>query len=282
MDLLDLLLDAVIDCVKLIPFLLATVFLMEYIEHRAADRFVSAMRKAGRFGPLVGAGLGIVPQCGFSAAVAHLFNGGLVSAGTLAAVFLSTSDEAIPILIATPSGLPAVWKLIAAKLTVAVVFGFLVDLIWPVARQQAEYTETEEEHVCQSDHKLIHILFAALKRTGAILFFLFVITLALNIVIAAIGEAKLASFLLPGIFQPFLAGLIGLIPNCAASVLLTQLYLDGMIPFGSAIAGLLTASGIGLLVLLKGKRRLKTYLAIIACVYASAVLVGTLLLLIGV
>lgn len=281
MDFLDLLLDALIDCAKLIPFLLATVFLMEYLEHRAADRFVSAIRRAGRFGPLVGAGLGIVPQCGFSAAVAHLFNGGLVSAGTLAAVFLSTSDEALPILIATPSGLPAVWRLIVTKLIVAILFGFLLDLLWPISRQQAEYIETEREHVCESDSKLLHIFLAALKRTASILFFLFVITLVLNLLIAAIGEEKLASLLLPGPFQPFLAGLIGLIPNCAASVLLTRLYLDGMIPFGSAVAGLCSASGIGMLVLLKGRRKPKTYLILIAFVYASAVLVGSLLCLFG-
>lgn len=277
MPFVDLLMDAVMDCVKLVPFLLLTILLMEYIEHRAADKFVCAMQKAGRFGPLLGAGLGLVPQCGFSAAVAHLFNGGLVTAGTLAAVFLSTSDEALPILIANPSGFHAVWKLILVKFCVAVLTGFLMDLFWQPERQQADYQETETPHECESDSQFRHILLAAIKRTGSILLFLFLVTLALNLLINLIGENNLAAVLLPGPFQPLLAAVIGLIPNCAASVLLTQLYLDGMITFGSAAAGLCTAAGIGLLVLLRGNRSPKTYGLVLGVVMAAAVLTGSLL-----
>lgn len=273
----DLLTDALLDCVKLIPFLFLTILLMEYIEHRAAGKFVHVMQGAGRFGPLLGAGLGLVPQCGFSAAVAHLFNGGLVTAGTLAAVFLSTSDEALPILLANPSGLSAVWKLMLVKLLVAIVAGFLLDLIWPVKKQQADYARTETPHVCESDEKMEHILLAALKRTGSILLFLFLVTLALNILIFFIGEERLAAFLLPGPFQPLLAAVIGLIPNCAASVLLTQLYLDGMLTFGSAVSGLCTAAGIGLLVMLKGQRGVKAYAIVLAAVMLAAVLTGSVL-----
>ncbi len=274
---LDALLDAVIDCLKLVPFLLLTIFLMEYIEHRTADRFERVMQRAGRFGPVVGSVLGMIPQCGFSAACAQLFNGGLVTAGTLAAVFLSTSDEAIPILIANPSGIPVLWKLLAVKIIVALAAGFCLDVFWPIRRQEAAYAITETPHQCSSDSKLRNIIWAAVKRTLSILFFLFLVTLILNLLIAFIGEKRLATLMMPGFFQPIIAALIGFIPNCAASVLITQLYLDDMISFGSAAAGLCTAAGIGLIVLLRGKRGFKACAFVLITVFVAAVLCGLLL-----
>lgn len=279
MDWLEVLLDALLDSLRLAPFLLATVLLMEWLEHRAGEKFTTALQKAGPLSAPVGALLGLVPQCGFSAACAHLFNGGLVSAGTLAAVFLSTSDEALPILISNPEGLPAVWRLILVKLLVAILAGVLLDIIWPPSRQKAAYAFSAPEHHCQCgrDPGVWQILWAAVKRTLSILLFVFLFTLALNALIALIGEDRLAALMLPGFFQPLLAGLLGFIPNCAASVLLTQLYLDGMITFGSAVAGLCTASGVGLLVLLRGKRGAKTYAKVLLTVYAAAVSAGLIL-----
>lgn len=274
---LDILLDAFIDCAKLIPFLFATVLLMEYIEHRAGERFSHAIMRAGRLGPPLGAALGLVPQCGFSAACANLFNGGLVSAGTLAAVFLSTSDEALPILISSPEGLPDVWKLMLTKVVIAVAAGMLLDLVWPISRQRLSYEENETKHVCQSDGTFGGILLAALKRTLSILAFLFLATLLISLIIFWIGEVRFAALLLPGPFQPILAALFGLIPNCAASVLLTQLYLDKMITFGSAIAGLCSASGIGLLVLLRGRRGWKAVLTVLGTVFLAGVFCGSIL-----
>ena len=279
MDIVELLLDALLDTLKLAPFLLLTILLMEWLEHRAASRFTSALQKAGRFGAPVGALLGLVPQCGFSAASAHLFNGGLLSAGTLAAVFLSTSDEALPILLSNPGGLAAVWRLILAKLIVAIFAGVLLDLVWSVKRQNEAYIKSEQPHVCECAHDatFAEILWAAFQRTLSILLFVFLVTLALNALIALIGEARLAALMLPGPFQPMLSATIGFIPNCAASVLMTQLYLDGMITFGSAVAGLCTASGVGLLVLLRGKRGWRTYACVLGAVYLAAVLAGMLL-----
>lgn len=279
MDFFEILLDALLDTLKLAPFLLVTILLMEWIEHRAADRFTSALQNAGRFGAPVGALLGLVPQCGFSAACAHLFNGGLVSAGTLVAVFLSTSDEALPILISNPAGLASVWKLMLIKVLVAVIAGVALDAIWPIARQHADFARTEQPHHCEcaEGSSFWSILWAAVKRALSILLFVFLITLVLNALIGLIGEQRLARLLLPGPFQPFLAGLIGFIPNCAASVIMTQLYLDGLLSFGSAVAGLCTASGVGLLVLLRGKRRPQTYACILGVTYFAAVLAGSLL-----
>ncbi len=272
----DALLDAVIDSLKIAPFLLVTLFLMEYIEHRAAGRFERAMQRAGRFGPLLGGALGLVPQCGFSAACAQLFNGGLVTAGTLAAVFLSTSDEAVPLLIANPAGISSLWKLLVIKFLMAIVAGLLLDTIWPIRKQQSAWAAVETPHHCDSDGRFMSILWAAIRRMLSILLFLFIITLSLNLIIGFIGEERFAALLLPGFFQPFIAALIGFIPNCASSVLITQLYLDGMISFGSAVAGLGTASGIGLIVLLRGKRGARTCATILATVFVAAVLTGLL------
>ena len=276
-ELLHAILHALEDCVPTLPFLFVTVLVMEYIEHRAADRFVLSIRRAGRFGPLLGAGLGCVPQCGFSAACAELFNGGLVSAGTLVAVFLSTSDEAVPILLANPGGWREVLRLLAAKVVIAVIAGFALDAVWSREKQQRDYAQKSEPHICKSDEKFRHILLAALLRTLHILLFLFLVTLSLSLLMEYLGEERLASLLLPGPFQPLIAAFVGLIPNCAASVLLTQLYLDGMLSFGAAVAGLCSSAGIGLLVLLRGKRRLKTYAIVIGSVLLSAFVSGSLL-----
>ncbi len=279
-DFAEILLDALIDCAKLLPFLLVTVFVMEWIEHRAGERLSDALQRAGRFGPFAGALLGCIPQCGFSAACAQLFNGGLITAGTLVAVFLSTSDEAVPILIAYPNGWRDVGLLILAKLVVSVAAGLTLDTLWRRDRQQAAFAGLEP-HACESDGRFVNILWASVKRTLSIFAFLFLVTLALGALIALVGEERLAACLLPGPFQPVLAALIGFIPNCAASVLLTRLYLDGMISFGSAVAGLSTAAGVGLLVLLRGKHGAKTYLIVLGTVFAVAVLAGLALQLIA-
>ncbi len=275
----DVLLDALIDCAKLTPFLLVTVFLMEYLEHRAADKLVGAVRRAGRFGPLLGAAAGCIPQCGFSAACAQLFNGGFVSAGTLVAVFLATSDEALPILLGHPDALDTALLLLAVKAALGVAAGYAVDALWRRDRQQAALQLEAGEHRCECRQgaPLGRILLEAVRRTLSILLFLFIFSAMLGLLIEGVGRERLASFLLPGPFQPLLAALFGFIPNCAASVLLTQLYLDGMISFGSAVAGLGTAAGVGLLVLLRSRHRARTYAIVLGGTYAAAALCGMLL-----
>lgn len=275
----DVLLDALIDCAKLTPFLLVTVFLMEYLEHRAADKLVGAVRRAGRFGPLLGAAAGCIPQCGFSAACAQLFNGGFVSAGTLVAVFLATSDEALPILLGHPDALDTALLLLAVKAALGVAAGYAVDALWRRDRQQAALQLEAGEHRCECRQgaPLGRILLEAVRRTLSILLFLFIFSAMLGLLIEGVGSERLASFLLPGPFQPLLAALFGFIPNCAASVLLTQLYLDGMISFGSAVAGLGTAAGVGLLVLLRSRHRARTYAIVLGGTYAAAALCGMLL-----
>ena len=185
--LLDILLDSFLDCVKALPFLLITIFLLEYIEHRAADRFVETIRGSGRCGPALGALLGCVPQCGFSAACAELFNGGFASAGTLVAVFLSTSDEAIPVLLANPDGWKEVAKLLFIKLFIGMAAGFLLDAVWSLKKQREGFEQNMTPHICKSDDKLGNIFKATFKRTLEIFLYLFLFTLLIAVAIHFIG-----------------------------------------------------------------------------------------------
>lgn len=275
----DVFLDTLTDCLKLLPFLMLTMFLMELIEHRAGSHLLSAVRKAGRFGPALGAALGCIPQCGFSASCAQLFNRGLVSVGTLIAVFISTSDEALPILLAHPGQALAAIQLIGVKVCVSLITGLAVDIVWKKEKQYYLYRETAEEHRCEVENgaSVFTIFLEALKRTLSILLFLFVFSFIFGMLFELIGKEEITEFFLPGPFQPILAGLFGFIPNCAASVLLTELYLDGIISFGSAIAGLCTSAGVGMLLLFRGKHKKRTYLIVLGSTYAAAVITGSLL-----
>ena len=277
--LLDTALDAVLDTLKLCPFLYLTIFFMEWLEHRAGERMQASIRKAGAFGPLLGAGLGLVPQCGFSVACAQFYNGGLISAGTLIAIFLSTSDEAIPLLISHITEVPAMLALLAVKVAAAILFGYAVDLIWSRSRQEAYFKMQGHQHVCEVTEgaSIGEIALEALKRCLSIVAFVFLFSLLTDIFIALLGRDRLSSLLLPGPFAPFLCALVGFIPNCAASVLLTELYLDGIISFGACAAGLCTAAGAGLLVFLRGKHRPWLVITMLSVLYGAAVLTGTVL-----
>lgn len=267
------------DTAPLIPFLLLTLFLLEYIEHRAGEKLTAVLGKAGRFGPAAGAALGCVPQCGFSVAAAHLYHSRLITAGTLVAVFLSTSDEALPILIAGGAA-GEVGKLILTKIAVALIGGFALDAIWKKGAVIAPPTVEEHEAADGCDGSRKGIFLGVLRRTLSILLFLFLATFLLNMAIELIGEDRLSSLLLTdSLFQPFLAALFGFIPNCAASVLLTEFYLNGAISFGSAAAGLCTAAGVGVLELLRGRERGR--LVPLLAVYGTAALAGVLLHILG-
>ena len=278
MDLfLDFLIDALLDSLKMAPFLLVAFFLLEYLEHRASEKLLSLMTRTGRFAPAIGAGLGCLPQCGFSVASAHLYNGGLITAGTLVAVFLSTSDEAIPILLASPEGAGKVWGLIAAKVAIALAAGFALDALYKKGRTASAVLPAHEED-CHIAGGLKDIIWEAVKRTLSVLLFLFLFTLALNAALHFIGEERLAAILLSqSPLQPLLAALFGFIPNCAASVLLTQLYLSGALSFGSAVAGLSTSAGLGILAFLQSKRGRKEWPLILGYIYGVSAICGLLL-----
>lgn len=258
-----------IDTLKMLPFLFGVYLLIEYFEHKASDKLPNALRKLGPFGPVGGAALGCLPQCGFSVAASNLYAGRLISLGTLMAVYIATSDEAIPILLASPNRLNDVWRLILAKVVIAVIVGLFIDALIRFFKRKGNEESEPFVDLCENcgceDHGVIR---SALTHTLQIFVFLFVISLALEVLMHLAGEELLSKLLMSDSpFQPLLAALIGLIPNCAPSIILTDLYVAGNLSFGSVVAGLSTGAGMGLVVLFKVNKNLKQNLAIVGILY---------------
>ena len=279
----DAILDSLIDTVKLIPFLLITYIIMEFIEHKTSHKTKDAIKKSGHFGPLIGGILGVVPQCGFSAAASSLYSARIITLGTLIAVFLSTSDEMLPILISEAVDVRIILSILGIKLAIAVVVGFLIDLFF---RKKFETSEDELEikDLCEHEHcHCEHGLFkSALKHTINITLYIFIISLVLNILIYFIGEDNLAHILnSTPIIGPIIASLVGLIPNCASSVIITLLYLSNVLNFATMIAGLLVNTGVGLLILFRTNKDLKENIKITVLLFAIGVIFGIIFDLIG-
>lgn len=279
---LDIFVDAIIDSVKMLPFLFLAFFLMEFIEHKAGSKLVDFLRKSGggrTSSAAVGALIGCVPQCGFSVAASNLYAGRIISAGTLIAVFISTSDEAVPVLLAHPDKLGMVWKLLAVKVVIAAAAGIMVDIIMRLLKIRTDEESIGEictESGCGCGNH--GIWYSSLKHTVNIVIFIFIVNLILGTVMSFVGEDAVEHFLENmGIFQPFIAGLVGMIPNCAASVLITELYAEGAISFGTAVAGLCTGAGVGLAVLFKSNKKIKENLIIVGIVYAVGTVCGMIL-----
>jgi len=273
---LEVVLDAVLDTLKALPFLFGAYLLMELLEHRHSGKQPAVLQKLG---PLGGAVLGCVPQCGFSVAAANLYAARFITPGTLLAVFLATSDEAILIMLSQPQALGEVGRLLGVKLVAAVIFGFLVDFVLRVFEHGG--STPNPHHLCEDAHCGCDghgIVKPALKHTLQISLFLLAVNLLLGVVLALIGEEALSRLLLSGsAFQPLLTGLIGFIPNCAASVLLTELYLSGALSFGSAVAGLCTGAGLGLAVLFRVNKPQWQNFALMGALYVGAVATGLIL-----
>lgn len=275
-EIIDILLDALIDTAKMLPFLFAVYLLIEYLEHKASDRLANSLRRLGPFGPVGGAAMGCVPQCGFSVAVSNLYSGRLVSLGTLIAVYIATSDEAIPILISNPKSAGLVWKLIAAKIVIAVLAGLMIDAVIRFLHKKGNEENEPYTDLCENCGCEEHgVVYSAIKHTVQIFIFLFVVSLVLGLCIHLLGEERLNTILMTdSIFQPILAALIGLIPNCSPSVILTNLYVSGNLSFGSVVAGLSTGAGLGLVVLFKTNKKLKENIAIASLLYAIGAISG--------
>lgn len=280
---LGIFLDTLTDALKMLPFLFAAFCLIELLEHHAGEKLSRFFARAGKAGPAVGAVLGCVPQCGFSVLSANLYAGGVITLGTLCAVFLSTSDEAILLLAATPSAAPDILKLLLAKVLIGVAAGYLVDFLF---RKKTD-SELQLKDLCDHEHCGCHersgVLRPALLHTAKIFGFVFLITLVLNFLVEFLGHERLETLLLhDSVFQPFLTALFGFIPNCAASVLLTQLYLEGALQFGAVVSGLCTGAGAGLLVLFRENRNPKDNLKILGILYVAAVVPGVILQILGI
>lgn len=299
------------DTLYLIPFLFVTYLAMEWLEHKAGDKAEDAVRRAGAAGPVVGALVGIVPQCGFSAAAATLWAGRVITLGTLFAVFLSTSDEMLPIFLAEQVAPMTILKIMGVKLMIGMVMGFVVDAVIRLARrdreklrihelcerdrchcngdcetceQQPELAydfEHDEEH--EHHHEGGSILRSALKHTLQVTVFIFIITLVLDGALELVGEDALAAFLGSNpVLSVLGSALVGLIPNCAASVVIAQLYVEGALGAGAMMAGLLVSAGVGLLVLFRTNRGLRQNLIVLAGLWAMGVFWGLIISAFGI
>lgn len=275
----DIILDTLLDSVKMLPFLFGAYLLIEFLEHKASGKLQNALSKSGNHGIVVGAILGTVPQCGFSVAAANLYSGKVITLGTLMAVFISTSDEAIPVLLSSPGNVGVLLKLIVVKIVIALIAGFLVDFVLKARRIPENKPELQDHNVlchhCGCEHGIIK---SAIKHTVSIFLFILLVSFLLNGLIAWIGQDTISKVLLTdSIFQPFIAALIGLIPNCAASVMLVQLFLAGSLSFGSVVAGLCTGAGIGLAVLFRANRNWKKNLLILLLLYGIGSISGLII-----
>lgn len=274
----EVILDALLDSAKMLPFLFLAYLLIEYIERRHSEKIEKALAGGGEYGFFPGAVLGCVPQCGFSAMAANLYGSKVITLGTLMAVFIATSDEAIPVMLASPEHWKSLALIIGLKVLVALLAGFLLDFVlcrFLPHSVRGGYTGTTREVDCHDHHEQDTLLMSAAKHTLNIFVFILLFNLAIGALIALVGEENIAAFVQGwGVLEPAMAGVIGLIPNCAASVLLTQLYMSGALSFGGVVAGLCTGAGVGLAVLFKANRSVKQNAFIVAALYVIGVAAG--------
>ncbi|WP_230397610.1 putative manganese transporter [Novisyntrophococcus fermenticellae] len=291
--LIDVLKDTLIDSLKLIPFLFLTYLVMEYLEHKTGEKSRAVIQKTGKYGPLIGGIIGIIPQCGFSAAAASLFAGGILSAGTLLAIFLSTSDEMLPIFISESVAPVTIFRILGMKILLGAVSGFLIDFFQRLpkkTRRQEKNGHMHEEKDIHSlcEHEHCHceeegIFKSAVIHTVQITLFIFVISLAIGLAVELVGQERIGSIASSRpVAGVFLAALIGLIPNCASSVAISQLYLNGILGSGQMMAGLLVGAGVGLLVLFRTNKNVRENLKITGMLYALGVFWGILIEVTGV
>lgn len=274
---LDILIDAIKDTLYLIPFLFVTYVAMEWLETKTESQAEAHIKNSGALGPIVGSALGLVPQCGFSAAAATLYAGRVITRGTLIAVFLATSDEMLPIFIAKAVPLQQILTLLAIKFIIGVVAGLIVDLILFSTHKKTEHFKIHElceQEKCHCDHehestgsgsqKAKMILKSSLKHTFQVVVFVFIINLVLSALIELVGEDALATLMKTNEWASVIvSAVVGLIPNCAASVAIADLWADGILSYGAMLSGLLVSAGIGLLVLFRTNKEPKRNISIL-------------------
>lgn len=296
---MSIIIDAFLDSAKTIPWLFGIYLIIELVEYGFGEKIRKLIEGSGKSGPLFGAFLGIFPQCGFSVLTTALYSQRLATIGTLLAVYLSTSDEAIPIILSQPEKSNLIWPLLLVKFLIALFFGFLIDFVFLKKNKKifnhmeaynGGYDDKDHHHESISSEKaccghslngnlkkfnlkeiIIHPIFHTLK----IFSFIFIITLFFAFIIRGLGESAVDNWFSGlGFFQPFLAALIGLIPNCASSVMLAEFYLKGAMTFGSVIAGLCASGGLGIIVLFKEEKNKKEAFKIISLLFGISVFMG--------
>ncbi len=275
---LDVLLETGVDVLRMLPFLFLSYLLIELMEKKAGEQTMRFMDRSGKWGPAIGAVAGMLPQCGLSSAASGLYAGGIITCGTLLAVFLSTSDEMLPIMISSHASIPFLLEVLLGKALCGMVAGFLLDSFLSRRGREnkvrlGEFCEREQ---CGCEEG--GILRPALIHTAKILAFVFAASLAVNLLVEFMGAERLGGFLFNRpVIGEILAGVLGLIPGCAGSVLITELYLSGGMRIGAMLAGLFVCSGSGLLVLFRTNHHLGDNLRLLVLLYVSGVLLGIFL-----
>ena len=274
----EAILEAVVDSLVIIPILLITYLLMEWLEHKAKDKSLNVIRVSGKLGPFFGGVIGIIPQCGFSGAAASFYAAHSITLGTLIAIFMATSDEMLPILISSAIAPSLIIKILLVKCLAGIICGYLVDIVYkrrPKIEANHIHDFCEQEH-CECETSIFG---SAVRHTLSIFFLIAVVSVVINLFFYFAGEGEIAyatKIWNTPVVGYLLAGLIGLIPNCSASVLLTDLYVEGVMGIGTMIAGLCVNAGVGLLVLFKVNRHMKENIIITGILYVFGVLAGML------
>lgn len=276
---LDVIVDTLLDGIKLIPFLFIAFLILELLEHKLSGKNKKIIEKSGKFGPIIGSMLGAFPQCGFSVAATNFYATRIITLGTLISIYLSTSDEMLPLLISEGVDIKLIIKVLGIKIVIGMISGFIIDLIFRKKEKNHIHDFCEEEHCnCKNG-----VLISTIKHTLNITLFIIIISFILNTIIYYVGEDTLGNLIFrKKVLGPILSSLIGLIPNCASSVVITQLYLENVISFGAMMSGLLTGSGVAILVLFKVNKNLKENLKILGLVYIIGVISGIIIELINI
>ena len=294
-EILHALEHSLLDTLKMLPFLAVAFLILEYAETKLEEKSSAVIQKAGRLGPLASGLLGLIPQCGFSVIGSNFYAKRIITLGSLIAIYLSTSDEALLVMLTKPERILDILLVMGIKLAIAVAAGYIIDLI---IRKKAEKDEEchhchhhgdscDDEELIGEEHCCSHtdwkaIIKCTLKRTASVFGFLFAASFLLSYIIELIGEARLQEIMLAdSVFQPLLTALIGLIPNCAPSVILAELYIEGAISLGSVVSGLCTGAGVGLLVLFRVNRGVKSNIGITALLFGIGAVSGVVIELIS-
>lgn len=270
---LDIIIDAIYDTIKLIPFLFIAFLIMEYFEHKLNGKSKKILEKSGKYGSLIGSLIAAFPQCGFGVLATNLYAARIISLGMLISIYLSTSDEMLPIMLSEHVDIIIIIKIIIIKVIIGFLCGFIIDLLMRKKEQTINFDLCDKDH-CHCEHGIIK---SSIKHTINITIFILFINLILGFILSYIDEGTLGKiFLKNTIFSPFISGIIGMVPNCAASVFLTELYLKEIIDFGSLLSGLLSGAGVSLLLLFKVNKNKKENVKIILILYVIGVLFGLL------
>lgn len=272
----DILLETLLDGLKLLPFLFVAFLFIELLEHKFSKKTGKIIEKSGKFGPLLGGILGIIPQCGFSVVATNLYVTRIVSLGTLISIYLSTSDEMLPILISRGASFSVIGKILGIKVIIAIISGFVIDFLFRSDINKEDISK-DQYHICEDVHCHCEdsIIKSSIKHTLNIFLFILGASFIINFIMEYVGHDILSNiFKGSGVFSLMLSSLIGLIPNCGASVIITELFLEEIIPLSCVISGLLTGSGVALLVLFRANKNIYENLKILVLVYGIGVFGG--------